>query len=214
MSSVLATLRRSDTLRPLTCMHSQAHRRIAAHLQLCGRAKPTQYLLCHTTAPHTAQPHSSEGDPCIKRHSMQLSMSAGPFVPPSAYAERIGSVAAPCHQLCWTRAASALVGATPNACTAPQRVDGFTPLLQSALQRTLVQCWLEVRLRCRATRGQRRSLRERLAPFLGKAKRYKGQCSSGGATRHTASKRASWRPIFERESARHGHQCERMRSSD
>ena len=111
MSGVLTTLRRSDTLRPLTCMHSQAHCRVVAHLQLCDRAKTTQHLLCHTAAPHTARPHSSEGDPFIKRQSMQLSMSAGPFVPPSAYAEHIGSVAAPCHQLCCTRAASALVGA-------------------------------------------------------------------------------------------------------
>ena len=164
MSSVLATLMRSDTSRPLTHMHSQAHCRIVAHLQLCGSEKPTQYLLCHTAAPHTAQPHSSEGDPCIKRHSMQLSMSAGPFVPPSAYAEHIGSVAAPCHQLCWTRAASALVGATPKDCTAPQRVNGFTPLLQSGPEETRARSRLEVRPRCRATHGQRRSLRDVLAP--------------------------------------------------
>ena len=127
----------------------------------------------------------SEGDPVFPLQSMHLSLIGGPFVPPSAYAEHIGSVAAPCHQLCWTRAASALVGATPKDCTAPQRVDGLTPLLHSEPEVTGVRFRFVVRPRCRGIHGQRRSLRDVLAPILGRAKTYKGQCFTGGATYRT-----------------------------
>ena len=166
MSGVLTTLRRSDTLRPLTCMHSQAHCRVVAHLQLCDRTKTTQHLLCHTAAPHTARPHSSEGDPFIKRQSMQLSMSAGPFVPPSAYAEHIGSVAAPCHQLCCTRAASALVGAALKRCLQPNDCSVCHRAWASALHGWLGQCTPASDLRCRAMPRQRWSLRTRFARFF------------------------------------------------
>ena len=171
MSGVLTTLSRSDTLRPLTCMHSQAHCRVVAHLQLCDRAKTTQHLLCHTAAPHTARPHSSEGDPFIKRQSMQLSMSAGPFVPPSAYAEHIGSVAAPCHQLCCTRAASALVGAALRvaSCLQPNDCSVCHRDWSSALASWLGHCTQASDSRSRDGLRQRHCLRLVLAPFSRKS---------------------------------------------
>ena len=90
---------------------------------------------------------------------------------------------APCHQLCRGRATAAVLGAALKESLQPNHCSDFTRSWSSALRGWLGYCTRTSLLDCRAMPRQRWSLRGRLAPFLGKAKRSKGRGFTADATR-------------------------------
>ena len=80
----------------------------------------------------------------------------------------------------WTRRCSR--ARQTNARNALQCVERSTPLLQSALETTRLQCRIEVRTRQCERCSDGAWLRARLALIFGKAKRCRCECLSGGAT--------------------------------
>ena len=101
---------------------------------------------------------------------------------PTTLSGTICSVAARCQACSRGRCAGCCFESTLKGCRALQRVERFARDLQSALQKTRLQCRLIVGICVRGRVERGAFLRSRLALYFGKAKRCHGKCSSGGAT--------------------------------
>ena len=100
----------------------------------------------------------------------------------SALIPRKASGRARSHQLLPHAVVAPRFQAPPNACTAPQRVDGFAREFRSGLQRDASRSPFAKRNHGHAMPRRGASLRGALAAFFEKANARRGHCLFGGAT--------------------------------
>ena len=103
---------------------------------------------------------------------------------PTTLSGTIYGVAARCQTCSRGRGAGCASVRTLKPFRALQRVARFARGLQSALENKRLQCGLIVGICARGRVERGASLRGRLAPFFGKAKRCLRKCLSGAATHH------------------------------
>ena len=118
-------------------------------------------------------------------------MAGGSSVPPTAPEERNRTAAAPCNQYATPGLSGAPELAATKARSALQREERSTPLLQSALEDTRLQCWLIVHTRESERHSHGACLRRVFVAFFGKTKISHEQCLTSAATRPTLERDAT-----------------------